>query len=121
MTEEELAALEERLAEAEAEVERLQTTAADREARAAHLDETLGEAKAHLASRDAELAALSDEVAAARSEAEELRGGPRAGAGEERPAGAHRRACAADAGHRRPDPDGEDQLRPGTKEVAADL
>ncbi|OGD12926.1 MAG: hypothetical protein A2W20_00170 [Candidatus Aminicenantes bacterium RBG_16_66_30] len=80
MTEEELAALEERLAEAEAEVERLQTTAADREARAAHLDETLAEAKAELASRDAELAALSDEVAAARSEAEELRGGLRSAA-----------------------------------------
>jgi hypothetical protein len=39
VTEEELAALEERLAEAEAEVERLQTTAADREARAAHLED----------------------------------------------------------------------------------
>jgi predicted nuclease with TOPRIM domain len=80
VTEEELAALEERLAEAEAEVERLQTTAADREARAAHLDETLAEAKAELASRDAELAALSDEVAAARAEAEELRGGLRSAA-----------------------------------------
>ena len=80
MTEEELAALEERLAEAEAEVERLQTTAADREARAAHLDETLAEAKAELDSRDAELAALSDEVAAARSEAEEMRGGLRSAA-----------------------------------------
>ena len=80
MTEEELAALEERLAEAEAEVERLQTTAADREARAAHLEDTLGQAKAELASRDAQLAALSDEVAAARSEAEELRGGLRSAA-----------------------------------------
>ena len=87
MTEEELVALEERLAEAEAEVERLQTTAADREARAAHLEdlsaaqaETLVQAKTELASRDAELAALSDEVAAARSEAEELRVGLRSAA-----------------------------------------
>ena len=87
VTEEELVALEERLAEAEAEVERLQTTAADREARAAHLEdlsaaqaETLVQAKTELASRDAELAALSDEVAAARSEAEELRVGLRSAA-----------------------------------------
>ena len=87
VTEEGLAALEERLAEAEAEVERLQTTAADREARAAHLEglsaaqaETLAEAKAELASRDAELTAVRDELTAARSEAEELRGGLRSAA-----------------------------------------
>ena len=80
VTEEELAALEERLAEAEAEVERLQTTAADREARAAHLEDTLGQAKAELASRDAELATLRDNLSAASSEAEELRGGLRSAA-----------------------------------------
>ena len=87
VTEEELAALEERLAEAEAEVERLQTTAADREARAAHLEglsaaqaETLAETKAELTSRDAELTAVRDELAAARSEAEELRAGLRSAA-----------------------------------------
>jgi uncharacterized phage infection (PIP) family protein YhgE len=87
VTEEELAALEERLAEAEAEVERLQTTAADREARAAHLEDTLSQTKADLASRDEELATLRDglsaaqtEAAAARSEAEELRGGLRSAA-----------------------------------------
>jgi len=80
MTDEEVAALEERLAEAEAEVERLQTMAADREARAVHLDDALAQAKAELASRDEELAALRDglsaaqaETAAARSEGEELR------------------------------------------------
>ena len=39
MTEEELAALKERLVEADTEMERLQTTAADREARAAHLED----------------------------------------------------------------------------------
>jgi len=87
VTEEEPAALEERLAEAEAEVERLQTTAADREARAAHLEDTLSQTKADLASRDEELATLRDglsaaqtEAAAARSEAEELRGGLRSAA-----------------------------------------
>jgi len=87
VTEEELAALEERLAETEAEVERLQTTAADREARAAHLEhlsatlaETLAQAKAELVSRDEELAALREEIAAARSEAEELRAGLRSAA-----------------------------------------
>ncbi|HJX62186.1 MAG TPA: hypothetical protein VJ578_06420 [Dehalococcoidia bacterium] len=94
MTEEALAALEERLAEAEAEVERLQTTAADREARAAHLEdlsaaqaETLTQAKTELASRDEELATLRDglsaaqaEAATARSEAEELRVGLRSAA-----------------------------------------
>jgi DNA repair exonuclease SbcCD ATPase subunit len=80
VTEEELAALEERLAEAEAEMERLQTTAADREARAAHLEDTLAQTKAELASRDAELAALRDNLSAARSEADELRGGLRSAA-----------------------------------------
>ena len=69
MTEEEVAALEERLAEAEAEVERLQTTAADREARAAQLGETLAQAKTELASRDEALAALRDDLSAAQAEA----------------------------------------------------
>jgi len=87
VTDEELAALEERLAEAEAEVERLQTIAADREARAAHVDdlsaaqaEALAQAKGELASRDEELATLRDGLAAARSEAEELRAGLRSAA-----------------------------------------
>ena len=80
MTEEELEALEERLAEAVAEVERLQTTVADREARAAHLEETLAQAKAELTSRDEELAAFRDELGTARSEAEELRAGLRSAA-----------------------------------------
>ena len=39
MSEEELSELQDRLAEAQGEVERLQTTTADREARAAHLEE----------------------------------------------------------------------------------
>lgn len=80
VTEEELAALEERLADAEAEVERLQTIAADREARAAHLEDTLAQVNAELAARDEELAALREELAAARSEAEELRASLRSAA-----------------------------------------
>jgi len=80
VTEEDIAALEERLVEAEAEVERLQTTAADREARAAHLEDTLGQTRAQLASRDEELTALRDGLAAAGSEAEELRAGLRSAA-----------------------------------------
>jgi len=80
VTEEDIAALEERLVEAEAEVERLQTTAADREARTAHLEDTLGQTRAELASRDEELTALRDGLASARSEAEELRAGLRSAA-----------------------------------------
>jgi len=94
VTDEEVAALEERLAEAQAEVEHLETMAADREARAAHLEsvsvtqaEALGQAKAELADRDEELAALREslsaaqaEAAAARSEAEELRASLRSAA-----------------------------------------
>jgi DNA repair exonuclease SbcCD ATPase subunit len=78
VTEEEIAALQDQLAEAQTEVDRLQTIAADREARAAHLEETLAqrreeqsqlsaslsEAQAQLAARDEELAALREEVEA---------------------------------------------------------
>jgi DNA repair exonuclease SbcCD ATPase subunit len=80
VTDEEVAALEERLAEAEAEVERLQTIAADREARAVHLEETLAQAKAEVASRDEQLAAAQAELVAARSEAEGLRASLRSAA-----------------------------------------
>jgi predicted RNase H-like nuclease (RuvC/YqgF family) len=68
-------------------VERLQTIAADREARAVHLEgvsaaqaEALTQAKAEVASRDEQLATLGDELAAARSEAEELRASLRSAA-----------------------------------------
>jgi chromosome segregation ATPase len=74
MSDEELAALQDRLAEAEAEVERLQTTAADGEARAAHLEEILTQSRTELASRDVELAALTDSLSTA-LEADELREG----------------------------------------------
>jgi len=78
VTDEEIATLQDQLAEAQTEVDRLQTIAADREARAAHLEETLAqlrdeqsqlsaslrEAQAQLAARDEELAALQQEVEA---------------------------------------------------------
>ena len=78
MTDEQIAALQDELTEAQTEVDRLQTIAADREARAAHLEETLAqlreeqsqlsaslrEAQTQLATRDEELAALSQEVEA---------------------------------------------------------
>ncbi|KPK46145.1 MAG: hypothetical protein AMJ77_06410 [Dehalococcoidia bacterium SM23_28_2] len=76
MTEEEITALQDQLAEAQTEVDRLQTIAADREARAAHLEETLAqlreeqsqlsaslsEAQAQLSARDEELAARHEQV-----------------------------------------------------------
>jgi len=76
VTDEEITALQDELAEAKTEVDRLQTMAADREARAAHLEETLaqlreehsqlsaslGEAEAQLAARDDELTALREQV-----------------------------------------------------------
>ena len=76
MTDEEMTALQDELADARAEVDRLQPIAADREARAAHLEETLaqlreeqsqlsaslGEAQAQVAARDEELAGLRQEA-----------------------------------------------------------
>jgi DNA repair exonuclease SbcCD ATPase subunit len=73
-----MTALQDELADARAEVDRLQTIAADREARAAHLEETLaqlrqeqsqlsaslGEAQAQVAARDEELAGLRQEAEA---------------------------------------------------------
>ena len=93
MTDEEIAALQDELTEAQTEVDRLQTIAADREARAAHLEETLAqlqeeqsrlsaslrEAQAQFAARDEELAALHQEV-------EALQGGLKAAAGKYRDA-----------------------------------
>jgi uncharacterized phage infection (PIP) family protein YhgE len=78
VTDEDMAALQDELTEAQTEVDRLQTIAADREARAAHLEETLTElreeqgrlsaslreAQVQFAARDEELAALRPEVAA---------------------------------------------------------
>jgi peptidoglycan hydrolase CwlO-like protein len=78
VTDEEITALQDELADAQAEVDRLQPIAADREARAAHLEETLaqlreeqsqlsaslGEAQAQVAARDEELAGLRQEAEA---------------------------------------------------------
>jgi len=78
VTDEEMTALQDELADARAEVDRLQPIAADREARAAHLEETLaqlreeqsqlsaslGEAQAQVAARDQELAGLRQEAEA---------------------------------------------------------
>jgi len=75
VTDEEMTALQDELADARAEVDRLQPIAADREARAAHLEETLaqlreeqsqlsaslGEAQAQVAARDEEIAGLRQE------------------------------------------------------------
>jgi predicted nuclease with TOPRIM domain len=81
VTDEDIATLEDQLADAQAEVDRLQTITADREARAAHLEETLaqlqaeqsqlsaslGEAQAQLATRDQELTDLRQEAEALRA------------------------------------------------------
>jgi chromosome segregation ATPase len=76
VSEEEIAALQDQLAEAQAELDRLQTIAADREARAAQLQEDLAaaqqerdrlsaeaaEAQTQLAARDADLSGTRTEV-----------------------------------------------------------
>ena len=78
MTDEDIAALQDELAEARTEVDRLQTATADREARAAHLEETLAQlreeqsqlsaslhdAQTQLATRDEELGVLRQEAQA---------------------------------------------------------
>jgi chromosome segregation ATPase len=78
VTDEEITALQDELADARAEVDRLQPIAADREARTAHLEETLaqlrqeqsqlsaslGEAQAQVGARDSELAGLRQEAEA---------------------------------------------------------
>ena len=71
MSEEELEELQEELAGARSELERLQMTAADREARAAHVEAELASAREELAgareaaqSREEELLARNDELSA---------------------------------------------------------
>jgi uncharacterized phage infection (PIP) family protein YhgE len=93
VTDEEIAALQDELVEAQTEVDRLQTMAADREARAAHLEETLaqlreehGQLSASLNEAQAQLAARDDELAALRQEAEALQASLKAAAGKYRDA-----------------------------------
>ncbi len=79
MTEEEIAALQDQLTEAQAEIDRLQTTTADREARAAHLTDSLAEAQA-------QLAAQAEALATAQAKAEGLRASLQAAAAKYRDA-----------------------------------
>ena len=71
MSDDELTAMQEELAEARAELERLQVTAADREARAAHvesaqalLQEELAQARSEAEARDQELTGLREQAEA---------------------------------------------------------
>ena len=91
MTDEEIAALQDELAEAKTEVDRLQTMAADREARAAHLEETLAQIReeqsqlsASLLEAETQLAARDEEMAALRQEVEGLQASLRAAASKYR-------------------------------------
>jgi len=65
MSEDELSALQEQLAESRAENERLQATAADREARALHLDELNRQLREQLAAAQAELSSVQADLSAA--------------------------------------------------------
>ena len=64
MIDEELALVQEELAEARAELERLQVTAADREAQAAHLESELAQARSQAEARDGELASAREQAQA---------------------------------------------------------
>ena len=93
MTDEEIATLQDQLAEAQTEVDRLQTIAADREARAAHLEETLAQLReeqsrlsASLREAQVQLAARDEEMAALHQEVEAFQGGLKAAAGKYRDA-----------------------------------
>ena len=66
MSDEEVTVLEEELAEARSEVERLQSMAADREARAAHLEGQLAELRQELAGAQGEVSARNEELVALR-------------------------------------------------------
>lgn len=64
MNEEELATVQEELAEARAELERLQVAAADREARAAHLESELAQARSDAEAREGELVSAREQAQA---------------------------------------------------------
>ncbi len=72
MSEDELSALQEQLAEARAENERLQATAADREARALHLDELNNQLREQLAAAQSDLSSVQTDLSAARAEKDDL-------------------------------------------------
>ena len=64
MNDEELATVQEELAEARAELERLQVAAADREARAAHLESELAQARSDADAREGELVSAREQAQA---------------------------------------------------------
>jgi len=72
MSDEEVTVLEEELADARSEVERLQSIAADREARAAHLEAQLAEVRQELAGTQGEVSARGEELAALRERTQSL-------------------------------------------------
>jgi len=72
MSSEGIAVLEEELAAARAEVERLEVTAADREARSAHLDEQLSQVREELGQTRGEADAREREVAGLHEQSGEL-------------------------------------------------
>ena len=74
MSEEELTALQDELAEARAEMERLQATAADREARAAHVESQLRELREELTQAKSESEAREQELSGLREQTEALQG-----------------------------------------------
>jgi chromosome segregation ATPase len=79
MSEDEMAALQDQLAEAQAELEQLQTVAADREARAAQIQEDLAATQterdrlsSELAETQAQIAARDEDLSAAQAGVESL-------------------------------------------------
>lgn len=84
MSEEELAALQDELAEARAEAEALRATAADREARAGHLESQLAELRDDLARAREEGEARAGELAAVTERADALDAQVRSAAGRYR-------------------------------------
>jgi uncharacterized phage infection (PIP) family protein YhgE len=93
MSEDELSALQEEIAEARVGNERLQATAADREARALHVDdlnrqlrEQLAAAQAELSSVQADLSAVQVELSAVQTEKDDLHARLQAAVGKYREA-----------------------------------
>ena len=80
MSDDELTAMQEELAEARAELERLEVTAADREARAAHVESKQAELQEELAQAHSEAEARDQELTGLREQAEALQEGVRSSA-----------------------------------------
>ena len=80
MSDDELTAMQEELAEARAELERLQVAAADREARAAHVESQQVQLQEELAQAHSEAEARDQELIGLREQAEALQGRVRSSA-----------------------------------------